>query len=69
MLAEQALLQQANEGGLDEVFGRMVDFYSTNGVCMSPLNRRPLSVEVLGKLRAICPFLRMEYFLMGSSQP
>jgi hypothetical protein len=39
MLAEQALLQQANEGGLDEVFGRMVDFYSTNGVCISPLNR------------------------------
>jgi hypothetical protein len=39
MLAEQALLQQANEGGLDEVFGRMVDFYSTDCVFLSTLNR------------------------------
>jgi hypothetical protein len=39
MLAEQALPQQANDGGLDEVFGRMVDFYSTHCVFLSTQNR------------------------------
>ena len=37
MVAEQALLQQVNEAGLDEVFGRMIDFYSIHCAFLSKL--------------------------------
>ena len=38
MVAEQALLQQVNEAGLDEVFGRMIDFYSIHCAFLSKLD-------------------------------
>ncbi|HEX7649268.1 MAG TPA: hypothetical protein VF450_17860 [Noviherbaspirillum sp.] len=68
MVAEQALLQQVNEAGLDEVFGRMIDFYSIHCAFLSKLD---------GACRALKPwarcewftFLRAEHFLKASSHP